>query len=177
MRIGLASWIIQDGNYPNFRTGETYSFALEFYAKAFSTTRPGTRSFTPSGNCHYDISAEVTFRKHDFTVIDFGLPAFQEQMRGVEVGQWIRANVFIGVDPFMYFESWEPSPDVPRIKRRWRVDRIYLETTPRVEVDPKCLVRDDKRFSEVEVSGTDAWHDDGGNADYALECTSVPLDA
>jgi hypothetical protein len=31
MHVGLAAWIIQDGNYGDFEVGRAYRFALEFY--------------------------------------------------------------------------------------------------------------------------------------------------
>src|SRR5437870_1903422 len=34
--IGLASWIIQDGNYPDFSLGDQRRFALEFSATSLS---------------------------------------------------------------------------------------------------------------------------------------------
>jgi hypothetical protein len=34
-QIGLSSWIIQDGNYGDFETGQVLGFALEFYSENF----------------------------------------------------------------------------------------------------------------------------------------------
>ena len=31
LNVGLDAWIIQDGNYADFRVGEEQDFALEFY--------------------------------------------------------------------------------------------------------------------------------------------------
>ena len=73
----------------------------------------------------------------------------------------------------MYFESWERQPGVPKIRREWRIDRIFRETTPLIEEKSKYFVRDELRFSEIEVSKTDAWNDEEGNASYALECTEI----
>jgi hypothetical protein len=35
-KIGLSSWIIQDGNYPDFKQGERAAFAIEFFAPTAS---------------------------------------------------------------------------------------------------------------------------------------------
>jgi len=173
MRIGLSAWIIQDGNYPDFAVGGVRSFALEFYAQPFAISDVGVVACTRRRNCVYDICGRVAFRKDDFTVIDFGWRAYSEQRIVADVGQWIVGQLYIGIDPFMYFESWERQPDVPRIKSEWRIDRIFRETTPLIEEKPKYFVRDESRFSEIEVSKTDAWNDEEGNASYALECTEI----
>ena len=34
LAVGLASWIIQDGNYGDFKRGDRKAFALEFWASA-----------------------------------------------------------------------------------------------------------------------------------------------
>lgn len=173
MRIGLAAWIIQVGNYPDFAVGDVRSFALEFYARRFAVSDAGSAACVPRRNCVYDICGCVCFRKDDFTVIDFGQRAYSERKVVADVGQWIAGQLFIGIDPFMYFETWERQPGVPKIRSEWRVDRIFRETTPLIEQTPKYFVRDEARFSEVEVSQTDAWNDDGGSASYALECTQI----
>ncbi len=173
MRIGLAAWIIQDGNYPDFAVGDVRSFALEFYAQPFSVSEVGVVACTPRKSCIYDICGRITFREGDFTVIDFGRRAYSEQKIVADVDQWIAGQLFLGVDPFMYFESWERQPGVPQIKSEWRINRIFRETTPLIEEKPKYFVRDESQFSEVEVSRTDAWNDDNGNASYALECTET----
>ena len=173
MKIGLSAWIIQDGNYPDFAVGDVRSFALEFYAQPFSVSATGAASCTPRRNCIYDICARVKFRKENFTLIDFGYSAYSEQKIMAEVGQWITGELFIGVDPFMYFESWERQPGIPKIKSEWRIDRILLDTTPMIEERPKYFVRDETRFSEIEIARTDAWNDNQGNALYALECTEI----
>jgi len=73
----------------------------------------------------------------------------------------------------MYFENWESQPEIPKIKSVWRIDRIFLETTPLIEEKPKYFARDETCFSEIEVTKTNAWNDDKGNASYSLECTEI----
>lgn len=173
MRVGLAAWIVQDGNYPDFAVGDVRSFALEFYAQPFSVAQSGSIACTLRKNCTYDVCGRLIYRQESFSVLDFGCRAYSQQMIAAEVGQWITGQFFVGVDPFMYFESWERQPGVPQIKSEWRIDRIYLETTPWVEEKPRYFVRDELRFSETEIQQTDAWADDSGNAAYALECTEI----
>lgn len=172
-RIGLAAWIIQDGNYPDFSAGQEYGFALRFYAQPFALLRQGLSKCKYLQDCLYEITAPVVFRKGNLSVIDFGILAYTEQNLGAEVGDWIIGNIDIDVDPFMYFENWERQPDVPKLRNKWRIDRIFLETTPLIEEKPKYFVRDAARFSEIEVTKTDAWNDDNGNGSYRLECIQL----
>ena len=173
MKIGLAAWIIQDGNYPDFAVGDVRRFALEFHAQPFSVSDSGVAACVHRKNCVYDITARITFKKEDLTVIDFGHFAYSEQKIAADVGAWISGQLFIGVDPFMYFETWERQAGVPQIKSDWRIDRILLETTPLIEEKPRYFVKDERRFAEIEVGRTNAWDDDKGNGSYALECTEI----
>ncbi|MBL9186548.1 MAG: hypothetical protein JNK23_03625 [Opitutaceae bacterium] len=173
MRIGLDAWIIQDGNYPDFSVGDVRCFALEFYAKNFSIRGEGVSRCTLRKGCDYDLSARITFKKDNLTVIDFGHLAYSEQGIAADVGVWIDGDFFVGIDPFMYSENWERSPNIPKIKCEWRIDRIFRQTTPLIEEKPRYFVRDETRFSEIEIDRTNAWEDDNGNASYALECSKV----
>ena len=173
MRIGIASWIIQDGNYPDFAVGDVRTFALEFHAEPFSVLKTAAITSAYQKNCKYDITGQIFFRQDELTIIDFGHVAYSEQKLGATVGDWVTGQFYIGVDPFMYFEHWSRKPGVPEIRREWRIERIFLETTPLIEQQPRYFVRDASRFSEVEVAKTNAWDDDKGNASYTLECTEM----
>src|SRR6266403_81686 len=60
-QIGLSSWIIQDGNYDNFETGQDAEFALEFYSKAFRTGEAKQKSAKSLGAAKYSINGEVVY--------------------------------------------------------------------------------------------------------------------
>lgn len=105
--IGLAAWIIQDGNYADFNVGDRAEFALEFYAA-------GDVELVPDSDVHatqmhddrYDAVGRVVHVDERCWVVDFGLLAYHEGVvpGGVVPGQTIRATIGLGVDPFMYFE-------------------------------------------------------------------------
>lgn len=173
MKIGLEAWIIQDGNYGEFSVGDVCSFALEFYAKSYSLSDSGVAVCKHLKGSMYEITACVTYKKEEFTVIDFGHCAYSEQRIDAKVGDWISGHFYIGIDCFTYFENWEKKPDVPQIKRNWRINRIFLETTPRIEEKSNYFVRDESHFSEIEIAETNSWDDDDGNGSYTLECTEV----
>jgi hypothetical protein len=173
MRIGLSAWIVQDGNYRDFAVGDVRPFALEFYAEKFSVKSSGSIGMKHLKDCIYEIEAQVIFKKAKLTIIDFGYRAYTEGKIDAKAGDWIKGEVGIGIDPFFYFESWERDPEVPKIKSKWRVDRIFMDTTPLVEFESKNFRRDEARFSEIEIQMTNAWNDDSGNGSYALYCTRM----
>jgi hypothetical protein len=178
LRVGLSSWIIQDGNYNEFEVGHEYRFALEFFpheivASADSNLMP--RLTHISGALH-NARGKILFRSEAAWVIDFSVPAYREESAPdwAKVGTWVSGRIYVGVDPFFYFERLKNEIGMPNIFRQWFVRRILRETTPWRETTnaqgTKILSRDATRESFVEVPATDAWHHDGGHADYLLEC-------
>ena len=109
-------------------------------------------------------------------MIDFGVPAYSrtEPPTWVKPGLSISGLVYLGIDPFFYFEELRDEPGMPNLVREWVIRRILLETTPWTELtDPRgrrVLTRADVTPMFAEVSETDAWHDDEGRAHYVLEC-------
>jgi len=176
--IGLSAWIIQDGNYGEFVAGREYRFALEFYPHNLSAdpSTEGAPHLAPVGNAVYDARGTVVFCSESAWVVDFGMPAYQDS----EPPAWAKVNarakgrIYVGVDPFFYFESLKSVPGMPDLLRQWLVQRIFLETTPWIEsVDTggrKLLARDTTRESFKEVPATDAWNHDNGHGHYVLQC-------
>jgi hypothetical protein len=171
MRFGITAWAIQDAA-EEFSVGEVHNFVLGFFAKSLSISHVGMATCKHLWSSVYEITGRVEFKKvGGLIIIDFGHLAYCAQKMDVEVGDWISGEFSIRIDCFAYRKEWGLQYDVPDITRGWRIDRIFLETTPRIEVKPKYFMRDDTRFSEVEVIKTNAWEDDEGNADYTFECT------
>jgi hypothetical protein len=52
------------------------------------------------------------------TIIDFGHYACSKRYIDAAEGDWIAGKFNIGIDPFIYFESWARPPDVPKIKAK-----------------------------------------------------------
>jgi hypothetical protein len=171
LQIGLAAWIIQDGNYSEFTVGQEAKFALEFYPHSLSTAQPGTLRFEAIGPALYSIYGRVDFVHKETWVIDFGLLAYEETKPPDKVTfqSWIRANIYLGIDPFPYFERLQGLPGMPVLTYRWLIKRIQLETTPWI-VTPSQTIRDTTKTSFREVEKTDAWYDDGGHANYIFDC-------
>ena len=77
-------------------------------------------------------------------------------------------SLYLGVDPFFWFETHALQPDVPNLFHRWIVREILLETTP-WENDPVTRwKRRGAAKSFRSVQQTNAWTDDGGSAHYVL---------
>lgn len=106
-KIGLSSWIIQDGNYGDFRSHERAEFALEFFSQ---NLRPSASSEKQARWIHasrYEINAEVIFAAKRCFVIDLGVLAYREAEppKSIRKGAWLRGEIYLGIDPFFYFED------------------------------------------------------------------------
>lgn len=174
--IGLAVWIIKDGNYDNFETGQTAEFALEFNSPDYRKSGSCTRSCKSLGAAKYSIVGEVIYLRTDMWVLDFGLCAFQDSVPpdGIRVGDFIAAEIYLGIDPFFYFETLYGLPGIPPLIYTWKISAIDLQTAPLVEArdasGQKVLIRDEKKLGYRPIAKTDAWNDDEGNAEYVLTC-------
>jgi hypothetical protein len=66
--ISLSSWIIQDGNYPDFRKGQEAEFTLHAAAGEVLTTPGPGKAIRKLEECHYEVTGEVVFVKHGLWV-------------------------------------------------------------------------------------------------------------
>ena len=177
--IGLDSWIIQDGNYGDFHVGEEACFALEFYAHRISPTTALTQQMTRRIGCRYCCHARYVFVDQQVCVLDFGLLAYCEghPLADDRTNDWIETDIYLGIDPFSYKERLCNIPGMPPLLYDWRVERIWLETTPwlesRNERRGNIRTRDEAREAFREVTRSDAWNDDDGYAHYILECNRL----
>ena len=174
--IGLAAWIIQDGNYSDFSRNQGREFAVEFYPHTVRPSLTKAKSAILVADSTYRLTAEVIFRTTGVWVIDFGISAYQqsEPPITIEKGEWVEGTFYLGVDPFFYFEELSDLKGMPPLIHQWHIKQIHVETAPFVETiddrGAKMLVRDQSKSSFREVEQTDAWKDDGGNAEYILKC-------
>ena len=108
--VGLASWIIQDGNYGDFARDTTAAFALEFYASSPPEVLESNSKRAPDlihvRDADYEIIGQVIHAAEHWWVIDVGVLVFQEAEPPATVrqGSWLRGKISIGIDPFFYFE-------------------------------------------------------------------------
>ena len=174
LNISLDSWIIQDGNYGDFAVGQKTQFALEFYPRSLEPSESESRTATHLKASNYRICAEIAYVNDRVWVLDMGFLAYQETKPPpyARKGRWVEGEVNIGIDPFMYFEHLKNLGGMPVLTYNFRVDQIFLETTPWL-TDQTINVRDEQNESFREIAETDAWNDDGGNANYILKCVFI----
>ena len=180
VHVGLASWIVQDGNYGDFEVGGSYRFAPEFYPSEVNLCAEvadvGSRALRHKSGGMHEVRGQVIRATDSNWVVDFGLRAYQDSPPPpwAKAGVWVSGLVYVGIDPFFYFERLKDEPGMPNLFQDWSVRRIFLETTRWIEkadaTGRMVSTRDGGSPTFVEASKTDAWHDDGGNAHYVLEC-------
>lgn len=177
--IGLSSWIIQDGNYGDFRVGQIAKFALEFNPISLLRAQSYEKHFEHVKLDRYWIRGQVVYADATACVIDFGLMAYKyRHLPGIATtGTWIEGEISLAVDPMFYFKELHARPGMPALQYDWRIKGISLETTPwlttKNESGGHTLTRDESKKSFKEIAETHAWDDDDGNAEYVLECEKL----
>ena len=174
--IGLSSWIIQDGNYGDFETGQHAEFALEFYPQSYSKTDVRSKSSRSLGAAKYEIVGEVLYASPEAWVLDFGICAFRESEppEGISVGDFVASEIHLGIDPFFYVARLHSLPSMPALIYSWRIELIrrFIQAAGLLG---KVLVRDEKESGYEPVAKTDAWKDNEGMAEYVLTCLRLDV--
>lgn len=172
LSIGLSAWIIQDGNYGDFSVGDEARFALEFRMVSLAMPRDTEPNLRLVRGAEYDFDGRVVLSVPEFAVLDAGILAFRDGAPNPQMstGSRVSGRLYLGIDPFFWFETHAHRVGVPNLLHRWIVRGIQVETTPWTD-DPTgrySRVRKDGAVSFTPVSKTDAWTDDDGNAHYIL---------
>jgi hypothetical protein len=179
LNVGIDAWIIQDGNYGDFSVGQKAQFALEFYPHSLKSSKCKSPSAALLKASRYQICGQVVYRTKSVWVLDMGFLAYQEGQppRYATKGSWVEGEIYLGIDPFMYFEGLKNMSGMPAMTYGFRIEQILLETTPWLtksdESGCTMMVRDERNESYREVAETDAWNDDNGHAHYVLKCVST----
>ena len=163
--IGIDSWVIQDGNYPDLLTGQRADFALEFASRRGLTVldeASGPRVEWVADS-RYDVTAQVVHDEPNARVLDFGLRAYR--FIGIEdpehrsrVGAWVTGEIDLAVDPFFYKDELANEDGFPVLSYSWIVQEV--------------LERSDER-GPVPIVKTDAWGDVSTSPSYLLRCVSA----
>jgi hypothetical protein len=175
--IGVPTWIIQDGNYPDFRTGDRTEFALEFYGTDLVATERREREMTHLRGSRYRVCAPVAYVRNQLWMIDVGVLAYREggMPRRLRAEDWIAGEIVLSVDHFAYFEEIGPGAGVPPAIYTWRIRGIHELTAPTPRggwgIDYAKL-----DWTPREVPETDAWARlPGLELDYDLICETLDL--
>lgn len=165
LHIGLAYWIIQDGNYKDFAAGQSYTFALEFFPYDIAPSTPANENDAPQlqhiTGATYEARGRVVLATRSYWVVDFGIPAFQndEPPSWAQPGVLVSGRVYLGVDPFVYMDELRCEPGMPNLFREWLVRGILAESSPSSEMTHASH----RSFVEVRHTGSGFDH-------YILQC-------
>ena len=183
LHVGVQSWTIQDGNYPDLRIGDVCHFALEFFPNSWGESQAASIACSRSAGSNYQVTARPVFVTPSVVVLDFGWLAFRQMSppKWIKAGKCIEADVQVEIDPFFYREELRVLGGMPELRYDFRVLGIELDNTPwisAVDADGRTIqVRDESQRSYLPVAETDAWSDDDGNAHYILEVERIEGDA
>src|SRR5215813_14286261 len=139
LNIGIDAWIIQDGNYADFTVGQKAQFALEFYPYSLTPSHSTSKSITHLKASRYNVCGQVVYKTKQVWVLDMGFLAYQEEKapKYATESSWVEGEVYIGIDPFFYFERLNKLPDMPELTYSFRIEQIFLETTPWISAQDK----------------------------------------
>jgi hypothetical protein len=184
--IGLSSWIIQDGNYPDFVAGQEAEFAVEFYWPPKTPLQPCSAEVfaQPVTDALYRVVARKIFASQEITVLDVGILVYHDGSSPFpdDLGRF-QTEVRLGVDLFFYFETHSQDPSVPPLVYSWRINSILRQTAPFIEAvrdsgpfaGRTVQVRDGSKLGYEQISATKAWQDDDGHGEYVLRCDLLPI--
>lgn len=170
VEICVDSWIIQDGNYGDFRVGDKVRCALEFDGD-LSATEQCAPAMTHLRQNDYRVRAQVVFLSPDVWVVDFGLAAFQEYRppKFAHIGAWVEGKIGLALDPFMYKDRLAHEIGMPDLFNTWEITSIARDDTLWIASScGKMLSRDPEHPRWTKVAQTDAWNDDNGRSVYLL---------
>jgi len=166
--IGIDSWVIQDGNYPDFVTGQRADFAVEFASRGGLRRLDGAHEASVRWveDSDYEVTAQIVHDKPNAQVLDFGLRVYhfigiEDPAHESHVGAWVTGVVNVAVDPFFYRDELAREDGFPPLLYGWTVQEVLQRTAD----EPSGLVRVDR---------TDAWADGVPSPSYVLRCRREP---
>lgn len=164
--IGVDSWVILDGNYPDFFTGQRTDFAVEFASRSGLARLDGARE--PSvrwiADSRYEVIAQVVHDRPNAQVIDFGMLAYhyigiEDPEHRSQVGGWVTGEINLGVDPFFYVDDLANEGGFPALIYSWTVQEVLQRS---------------EASGLLEIERTDVWGDLSTSPSYVLRCHREP---
>ena len=179
--IGVDSWVIQDGNYPDFVTGQRTEFALEFASRGGLTRLDDAHEVGAHwiAGSHYEVTARIVHDEPNAQVLDFGILAYhfigiEDPEHQSHVGAWVTGVIDLGVDPFFYFEDLAREDGFPPLIYTWTVQEVLQKTGESAPHDGTDHAPADKTHGFVRIEQTDAWGDLRTLPSYLLRCRLEP---
>jgi len=170
LQVGLSSWIIEDGNYRDFSVSDVRSFALEYINEDEFQPAVTPTSHRYLGDARHQVCGRrvhlgglLQHLRPTWCVIDFGVLAYRELHSLAAPPDSFSGELYLGVDPFGYFESLAREPDAPPLIYNWRIHRIEVETAPRV-LREGMMIYDPDKLKQADVADTRR------GEDFVLHC-------
>jgi hypothetical protein len=170
LRVGLNSWIIADGNYRDFRVDEVRSFALEYHTEQDLRPLPkprGNRSCELLDSCRCAVTGRTLYLTSRWAVIDVGVLAYRQLYSLTPPPKRFEGEIWLGVDPYFYFERLSMESEAPLLIFDWRIHRIEVESGPRI-LRNNLWVYDPLRLERKDVEDTRE------GEDFVLHCELLP---
>lgn len=180
--VGLDSWVVQDGNYPDFVTGQRTDFALEFASRGGLKMLDEAQEVSVRWieGSHYEVTAQIVHDKPNAQVLDFGILAYhfigiEDPTHQPQIGAWVTGEINLSVDPFFYFDQLALEEGFPALIYTWTVQEILQkvgEAPPYISADHGHA---DKSHDFIRIEKTDVWGDDSSLPSYLLRCRMEPV--
>jgi hypothetical protein len=181
LNLYLDASYLFDGIYDKITVGNVVAFAVEIRMRSAPTLAevsvPSMEHM--SGPDYYIRAKRFSNPETDEFLIftDLGFFAYSENrvedpLFIVPIGAGFEGKAFLGLAP-----TKPQLPIISKLVYTWRIVRIQLETSPRVEMidDAGCKVmaKDPARFQYRDVEVTDPYNDGDILAEYLLTCQIV----
>lgn len=180
--VGLDSWIVRDGNYPDFVTGHRTEFAMEFASRGGLRLLDGAHEVSVRWieGSQYEVTAQIVHDKPNAHVLDFGILAYhfigvEDPTHQPRIGAGVTGEINLSVDPFFYFDQLAFEEGFPALIYTWKVHEILQkvgEESPHIGADH---VHADKSRDFVRIEKTDVWADVSALPSYLLRCRMEPV--
>lgn len=175
----LSSWQIQDGWPGELTIGCRLRCSVEFgldsdlmYMAVGPLQSPMALHL---GDGRYRVTSQVMDYHAGLLLLDIGIPVSRtiRRSRHFSVGEWLTGEAVLGVDPYHAPTRHAPDPTKGPVFIDWQVDGILMQVAR-----PADMVPGDRRAASTpsawqRLLRTNSWEDDGGNAEYLLECRRV----
>lgn len=171
LQLGMGGWIISDGNYTDFRIGEVRSFAIEYHNQEVLRPLPvfhAKRSHRLVEACRYAVTGKTIHLADRWVAIDIGVAAYSERRSpSPPPPERFEGEIWLGIDPFPYFERYANERGAPPLIYDWQIHRIQVETAPRILQDGMSIYDPERlRLEDVE--------DTRKGEDFVLHCELLP---
>lgn len=175
--IATSAWMIEDGNYREFRVGQQVRFALSAAPQILQSGVSGGPLLNRMRRSRYRFHGRMAYRAADGWVLDIGFPVFVEgePPAFAPVGSWLSGELVLGLAPLFYLAQYARGPGALPLICPWRIDRVLRNVTPLIaSIDGagrRIVLPDEQQEAFVEARGTDVRT--YRNRDYLMECTRL----